>query len=266
MDARSFVKVLDDDLRWDLIATLSETDARLRELVFQLKQPSERIRAALEPLLEQGLVRQHQSDAKRDEVYYQLDLEKTRDAFQALGYALHPALVATEPDETEIRLPVVKPRVLFLCTHNSGRSQMAEGLLRSFGKGAVESFSAGTEPSRVNPLAVETLQRMGVDISEQRSKHLEEFLDQPFDYVVTVCDSAREVCPAFPGAQRQIHWSTQDPSVINGDTPRRKAFQQVASELSTRVRYLLIFLERERRERVRMQHGQLTSLTRERVR
>lgn len=106
--------------------------------------------------------------------------------------------------------------VLFLCTHNSARSQMAEGLLRKLSDGKVEARSAGTESTYVRPFAIEVMAEVGIDISRHHSKTLDEFVRQPFDAVVTVCDDAKEACPVFSGAARQIHWSLPDPSNATG--------------------------------------------------
>ena len=105
-----------------------------------------------------------------------------------------------------------KRRVLFLCTHNSARSQMAEGLLRHMRGDEWDAHSAGTEPSRVHPLAVEAMREVGIDISGHQSKHLREFDGQDFDLVVTLCDGARAACPFFPGAREMRHRSFADPS------------------------------------------------------
>ncbi|HXX38544.1 MAG TPA: arsenate reductase ArsC [bacterium] len=139
-----------------------------------------------------------------------------------------------------------KPRVLFLCTHNAARSQMAEGIMRHLGHGAVDVYSAGTEPSHVHPLAVKAVRRLlGVDIGNQRSKHLNEFVGQRFDYVITVCDRAREACPVFPGDPERIHWSFDDPAAVQGSEDERyRAFRTIAAELSTRIRQLLVIIER----------------------
>src|SRR5689334_7854301 len=108
-------------------------------------------------------------------------------------------------------------RVLILCTANSARSQMAEGLLRELGGEKVEAFSAGSTLSRVNPYAIEAMQLRGIDISSHRSKSLQEYIKQPFDYVITVCDNAAESCPVFPGKAQRIHWSFPDPAAIEGN-------------------------------------------------
>jgi len=104
---------------------------------------------------------------------------------------------------------VSKHRVLFLCTHNSARSQMAEGLLRHLGGDRFEAFSAGTEATHVRPLAIRAMAELDVDISAQESKTLDRYLGEPFDAVITVCDQAAEACPIFPGATRRLHWSEQ---------------------------------------------------------
>jgi arsenate reductase len=138
-------------------------------------------------------------------------------------------------------------RVLFLCTHNSARSQMAEGILRHLGQEKVEAHSAGTVATRVHPLAIAAMTEKGIDISRHRSKHMDELAGQEFDYVVTVCDNAREFCPVFPATPEQIHWSIADPSVIEGDeTTRLRAFRIAADELMPRIHHLLLAIERMR--------------------
>ena len=128
-------------------------------------------------------------------------------------------------------------RVLFLCTHNTARSQMAEALLRHFGSGRFEVHSAGTEVTRVHPLAVQAMADVGIDIAGARSKHLNEFIGGDFDYVITVCDAANESCPIFPGVPQRIHWSFPDPSAATGsDTERYRAFTKVRDEITFRLR------------------------------
>ncbi|HEU5103829.1 MAG TPA: arsenate reductase ArsC [Roseiflexaceae bacterium] len=127
-------------------------------------------------------------------------------------------------------------RVLFLCTHNSARSQMAEGLLRALGGGQFEVASAGTEQTRVRPEAITAMQELGIDISAQTSKTLERFLGDTWDEVITVCDSANESCPIFPGAQHRRHWSIDDPSGVAGsDEARLSAFRRARDILRTRI-------------------------------
>jgi arsenate reductase len=134
-----------------------------------------------------------------------------------------------------------KTRVLFLCTHNSARSQMAEGLLSDLAGDQFEVMSAGTEATHVRPLAVRAMQEIGVDISGQESKTLDRYLDQPFDYVITVCDDANEACPFFPGAQSRLHWSFEDPSRAEGsDEERLAVFRRVRDGIKDRVQAELV--------------------------
>lgn len=130
-----------------------------------------------------------------------------------------------------------KKRVLILCTGNSARSQMAEGLLRHDGGEGFKVESAGVEPSHVRPLAIEVMREIGIDISGHRSKSVDEFLGQEFDYVITVCDNANERCPIFPGRTKRIHWSFDDPAAAQGDEEKRLAmFRRVRDEIRERLR------------------------------
>ena len=131
----------------------------------------------------------------------------------------------------------MKQRVLILCTGNSARSQMAEGLLRTLAGDQFEVFSAGSKPSTVNPLAIAAMDERGIDVRSHRSKHLNEFLDQPFDYVITVCDNAAEACPVFPGRAERIHWSFPDPAAVEGNEAERLAsFRTVRGAIEERLR------------------------------
>src|SRR5215212_1733682 len=134
-----------------------------------------------------------------------------------------------------------KPRVLFLCTHNSARSQMAEGMLRNLAEGQFEVHSAGTEATLVRPLAIRAMEEIGIDISGQESKTLEVYLDQPFDYVITVCDEANEACPFFPGAKNRLHWSFEDPSRADGSEEERLAvFRRARDGIEERIERELV--------------------------
>ena len=137
-----------------------------------------------------------------------------------------------------------KTRVLILCTGNSARSQMGEGLLRHLAGDRFEVFSAGTNPSSLNPYAVLAMAEMGIDIRDQYSKSLNEFLKQEFDYVITVCDHAAEVCPIFPGPAQRIHWSIPDPTAVEGDHQEKLAtFVQVGNAIKDRFEHWLVELE-----------------------
>ena len=129
-----------------------------------------------------------------------------------------------------------KMGVLFLCSHNSARSQMAEGLLREMGAGNFEAFSAGTEATQVRPLAIRAMAELGIDIAGYRSKVLTEYLKQPFDYVITVCDQANESCPFFPGATNRLHWSFPDPSKASGSEEEQlTVYREVRDAIAARI-------------------------------
>ncbi|GIW07429.1 MAG: arsenate reductase [Dehalococcoidia bacterium] len=134
-----------------------------------------------------------------------------------------------------------KQRVLFVCTHNSARSQMAEGWLRHLAGDRFEAHSAGTEATQVRPLAIRAMAEVGIDISGQRSKTIEEYLGQPFDWVITVCDQAAEACPLFPGGGERLHWSFPDPSKATGSEDQQLAvYRQVRDAVRERTETELI--------------------------
>ncbi len=144
---------------------------------------------------------------------------------------------------------MTKTRVLFLCTHNSARSQMAEGLLRRLSGNHFEAMSAGTEATHVRPLAIRAMDEVGVDISAQESETLGRYLREPFDYVITVCDEANEACPFFPGASERLHWSFPDPSKAQGtEEERLEVFRRVRDDIEDRIRRELIGTDNEKEE------------------
>ena len=132
----------------------------------------------------------------------------------------------------------MKPRILFLCTGNSARSQMAEGLLHSMAGDRFEAESAGTHPAGLNPMAITAMQEIGIEVRHHRSKHVEEFVGQSFTYVITVCDRAKESCPVFPPAFKILHWSFEDPAAMPLEN-RVEAFRRVRDEIAERIRQFL---------------------------
>ena len=136
-----------------------------------------------------------------------------------------------KPNESSAKL-----QVLILCTANSARSQMGEGLLRKLGGDKVDVFSAGSRPSSVNPFAIEAMRARGIDISAYTSDHLERYLTKEFDYVITVCDKAAETCPLFPGAAKRIHWGLPDPAAVDGgEREILKSFMAVRDSLEDKL-------------------------------
>lgn len=257
LEPPDFLKMLAHDLRWKIVTALTQSDRRGLELVSLLGEPQNLVSYHLRRLRETQLVNERRSSADARDIYYSLNLDHLRELYFSTGNALHPTLSFALPrnstsdrKEDEIANKELRPtRVLFLCTHNSARSQMAEGIMRHLGGDSVEVFSAGSQPSSVHPDAVSAMSSMDIDIHSQRSKHKDEFSHETFDYIVTVCDRVRETCPAFPNDPKQIHWSFPDPAVVEPRDERLQAFKTIALELSTRVRYLMMQIEKARRER-----------------
>lgn len=241
----TFLKLLAHELRWHILRLLTRSDYRGLELVERLKQPQNLISYHLRLLATHHLVTEHRSTADGRDTYYSLNLDVLRERYTAAATALHPVLNGCALQELEVRsLHLHAPwRVLFLCTGNSARSQMAEGLLRHLGGKTVEVSSAGSDPSQVHPYAVQVLAQRGIDIHEQRSKSVDLFRDQIFDAVITVCDRMRESCPTFSGVQEPIHWSLPDPATLQGsEAERLQAFELIAQQLENRVRHFLAFV------------------------
>jgi protein-tyrosine-phosphatase/DNA-binding transcriptional ArsR family regulator len=236
------LRLLGHDLRWRLVRLLVHSDLRVQELAEQVARPLNLVSYHLAQLRRGALVTERRSSSDGRDIYYSLDLSRLRQLYRQAGVALHPAMVSWSEDGATVPSLALRSsplKILFLCTHNSARSQMAEALLRQLGETAVEVQSAGNEVSTVHPLAVETMRARGIDISSQQSKHVDVFAGQSFDYVITVCDRMREVCPVFPGSPDQIHWSIADPAAVIGDDAQREAFAAVAAELAVRLRFFL---------------------------
>jgi arsenate reductase len=165
------------------------------------------------------------------------DLEVTIAAAGYPGGITEESLVSDQPI-----------RVLFVCTGNSARSQIAEALLRQYGGDDFAAFSAGTEPKGVNPYTVRVLSEVGLDWSAARAKSVREYLGEPFDYVITVCDRARQTCPVFPGDHNSLHWGLDDPAeVVGADDERLAAFRRTQMEVSVRLRPFIELARRARR-------------------
>ncbi|MCW5874223.1 MAG: ArsR family transcriptional regulator [Anaerolineales bacterium] len=232
-------------IRWKVVTSLIRSDYSVSELQKLTKKKQNLISYHLRKLQRSKMIRPITSRADARESYYSLDIAILQKAFFAFGDSLHPALSPTQENQ-ETAKDGKSIRVLFLCTHNSARSQMAEGLMRAKADKNVEVVSAGTEPSRVHPLAISTMKRLNIDISNHDSKSVEQFIKQKFDYVITVCDSAKESCPIFPGAPEQIHWSFPDPSAVTGsDSKKAEAFFDTAIQLSQRINFLLMAISRD---------------------
>lgn len=238
-DAVRFFRALADETRVAIVRLLALTDLRVGEIVAYLQAPQNAVSYHLRQLREIGLLRDQRSSWDGRDIYYRVDLDRLHTLYQVAASSLHPAMALAEgspPPSTDDR-PL---RVLFLCTHNSARSQIAEAILRQLGRDRVEVYSAGSEPAPIHPLTLAILRGHGIDPSPHRSKSLEQFRGQQFDYIITVCDRVREVCPVFPGDPKRTHWSTPDPLLVEDEAARRAVFETVFRELQTRIQYLLL--------------------------
>jgi ArsR family transcriptional regulator, arsenate/arsenite/antimonite-responsive transcriptional repressor / arsenate reductase (thioredoxin) len=232
----SFVRVAGHPLRWRLLRELAHSDRRVRELVRLVGQRQNLISYHLGRLRAAGLVGARRSTFDARDAYYHLDLASCADALAAAGLALHPGLrLAPAPDAA----PPRRCRVLFLCTGNSARSPVAEALLRQRAD-EVEVASAGSRPKPLHPNTVRVLREYGIELAGRTPQQLSAFEQQRFDYVITLCDRVREVCPEFPGPAEQVHWSIPDPAASGvSDQGSYPAFQRMAAELHTRIGFLL---------------------------
>jgi ArsR family transcriptional regulator, arsenate/arsenite/antimonite-responsive transcriptional repressor / arsenate reductase (thioredoxin) len=227
-------------LRWQLLSELAQSDRRVRELTVSLGEPQPLVSYHLRQLRTAGLVSARRSSFDGRDAYYSVELERYGELLADAGAALNPALELTPRSGFAPSSPLRRPRVLFLCTGNSSRSQIAEALLQKLSGGAVDAFSAGSRPKTLHPNAVEAMRVRGIDISERLPKHLDTFIRRRFDWVVSLCDRVREVCPEFPGEPQTIHWSIADPAAEPGsDSETYPAFERTAVELETRIRFLL---------------------------
>lgn len=264
-DRLDFLKLIAHDVRWQILQALAESDLQVQEITRRLEQPQNLVSYHLQKLKRAGLVVENHSQADGRSVYYHLNAARVQRELQAVGGALLPLTLAGSRADSSRTGPL---RVLFVCTHNSARSQMAEGLLRAWGGERVRAFSAGSDPRPVHPLAVQAMQEKNIDIRAQRAKGFDAVLPEavlpdavwketaasdattpsgdawePFDYVITVCDRARETCPTFPGHPVSIHWSIPDPAAVQGTAEEQQlAFRAAAEQLAQRIQN---FLQRE---------------------
>ncbi len=239
LDARRFLQLAGHPLRWQLLRELAASDRRAGELAALLGEQQNLVSYHLGQLRAGQLVSARRSSADRRDLYYTVDLPRFADLLVLTGRTLHPGL-RLGPGGAGSADEVPAKRMLFLCTGNSARSQMAEALARARSGGRLQAYSAGSSPKPIHPNAVRVMREAGIDLSSQRPKHLRAFAADAFDYVITLCDRVREVCPEFPGHPGYVHWSIADPAASGGsDDETYPLFQRLAGELETRVGYLL---------------------------
>ena len=254
------VRLLADPVRWQLIRQLALSDRRVRELVTAVGQPQNLVSYHLRQLRAGGLVTARRSSFDARDTYYSLDLDGCAKALAGAAGALHPGLAGQAGLSSAAAVPGVaswpvaagqadvipaRRRVLFVCTGNSSRSPMAEGLLRYRAGARVAAASAGIRPKPVHPHAVAVMRNgYGVDIAGHRPVAVETAARERFDYVISLCDKAREACPKFAGRPDLIHWSLPDPAAGEGGLAGYPAFERTAAELDARIGFLLPALDR----------------------
>lgn len=245
-----FLQVAADPQRWRLLAELAKSDRRVGELTDLLGKPQNLVSYHLAALRKAGVVTARRSSADGRDTYYRIDLLRCQELLATAGASLHPALCLepSAPAEMTAR-PGRAPVVLFLCTGNSARSQMAEVLLEHRSGHAIHGRSAGSHPKPLHPNAVRAMAEHGIDIAGRPTKPLTRFARSRFSQVITLCDKVREICPEFPGHPITAHWSIADPAAEGStDEESYPAFQRVAEELETRVSLLIAQMKAERQE------------------
>jgi protein-tyrosine-phosphatase/DNA-binding transcriptional ArsR family regulator len=234
-----FLELVADPQRWQLLVQLGRSDRRVSELAELTGRAQNLVSYHLGELRSAGLVAPRRSSADGRDTYYRLDAARCRALFNAAAATLHPALApigAASTGSPRRR----SQRVLFLCTGNSARSQIAEALLQHRGGHAIHARSAGSHPKPLHPNAVRVMAERGIDISGRRTKHLDRFARTRFDRVITLCDKVKEICPEFPGAPVTAHWSMADPAAVaDDDEATYPVFARTAEEIDSRVELLV---------------------------
>ena len=229
------LRVIADPRRWRLLQELAASDRRVAELTELVGEPQSLVSYHLGELRAAGLVSSRRSSFDGRDTYYRIDLARCADVLCTAGVALDPGLRLGPCAPPAARPRRAKSRVLFLCTGNSARSQMAEALLVERSAHTVEARSAGSNPKPLHPHAVRAMAARGIDISGCVPKQLNRFANQRFDRVITLCDKVREICPEFLSTDVAAHWSVPDPATSDD----YQAFVDVADDLEVRIRHLI---------------------------
>jgi protein-tyrosine-phosphatase/DNA-binding transcriptional ArsR family regulator len=236
----AFLQLAGHPLRWRLLSELAHSDRAVRELIARLEEPQNLVSYHLAKLRQGGLVTARRSSADRRDTYYGLDLGRVAELLSAAGGALHPALRLAPLQRGLAPAGADTPRILFLCTGNSARSPMAAALAVALSEGRTQALSAGSEPRPLHPNAARVMREdYGLDISGHRATHVDTFAGQTFDWIVSLCDRARDVFCQPPGDARLVHWSLANPAGDESDHVSYPRFRATADLLATRVRFLL---------------------------
>lgn len=229
----TFLQLVADPQRWMLLSELAASDRRVGELCTLVDRPQNLVSYHLRVLRAGGLITSRRSAADGRDTYYRVDLTRCGEMFASSATALHPGLRLGRLPSTAPRVSRGRvPRVLFLCTGNSARSQIAQAVLEHRCAGAVTARSAGSHPKPLHPEAVRVMAERGIDIAGRPTTHVDTLARRRFDHVITLCDKVREVCPDLPGHPTTAHWSVAEP-----DTPA--SFDRTADEIEERVEFLI---------------------------
>jgi protein-tyrosine-phosphatase/DNA-binding transcriptional ArsR family regulator len=244
----TFLTLAGHPLRWTMLVELAESDRQVGELTRVLGHPQGLVSYHLGRLRAGGLVSSHNSSFDGRAVYYRVNLDRCGELLAATGAAIHPGLQSSGPP-IPARLVAGDRRhvrVLFVCTGNGTRSQIAEALLRSKAGDTFKVASAGSHPKPIHPNAIRVLAERGIDVSDAQSKPITQFSSRHFEYVITLCDKVREICPEFPGQRWAMHWSIEDPSQLPGSgRATLPAFRAVAADLESRIGFLISLINND---------------------
>lgn len=245
-----FLQLVAEPHRWRLLRELTMSDRRVGELTELLAEPQNLVSYHLAELRRAGLVSARRSSADGRDTYYRMESQRCGELLSSAGGALQPGLrLGVLPAEPAAIRSRRAPRVLFLCTGNSSRSQMAEAFIEHLSGRQIKARSAGSHPKPLHPNSVRVMAERGIDVSHQRTKHLSRFAEARFDRVITLCDKVREVCPDFPGGPTTAHWSIADPAA-DGDTDEETypAFERTAEDIESRIVRLIAQMTEDREE------------------
>jgi ArsR family transcriptional regulator, arsenate/arsenite/antimonite-responsive transcriptional repressor / arsenate reductase (thioredoxin) len=243
-----FLDLAGHPVRWQMLVELAGSDRQVGELTQAVGLPQGLVSYHLARLRDGGLVSSHKSSFDGRAVYYRVHLDRCGELLAATGAALHPALASSRPPAQAQARSAARDRhrakVLFVCTGNGTRSQIAEALLREVARDTVDVVSAGSHPKPIHPNAIKVLAEFGIDISGAQSKSLTQFSGRHFDYVITLCDKVREICPEFPGRGQTLHWSIEDPSLTPGTLrATAPAFRALAADLQSRIGFFTSLID-----------------------
>lgn len=239
-DGAQFLRLIGDPRRWAILTALATSDRRVGELTELVGERQNLVSYHLRELRDAGVVSCRRSSFDGRDTYYRVHLDRCSELLRESANAMHPALRMVPISPTPPPPSGRPPRVLFLCTGNSARSQMAAALLEHRSGHTIQARSAGSHPKVLHPNAVRVMAERGIDISSSTTKHLRRYARHHFDQVITLCDKVREICPDFPGDPATRHWSLADPaSSGTTDEDSYPAFEQAADDLEGRISQLI---------------------------